>query len=87
MLWSVVDYGHMCRDVDLVTSSPGAPASVVSEPRETVSLSEMYPWSETLLSTNTDLYALGGDEGLGFDTTNLYSPGTAYLLDLASGGG
>lgn len=83
----MVDYGQMSRDADLAISSPGAAASVVSESLETatVPLSTTYPSSQALPPANIDLSALENDGG--FDTINFDSPGTAYLLDLASGGG
>lgn len=86
-LWSMVDYSEMSRDADLAISSPGAAAPVAPEPRETaiVPSPTTYSSSEVLLPANIDPSALESDRW--FDTVNFDSPGTAYLWDLASGGG
>lgn len=86
-LWSMVDYSEMSRGADLAISSPGAAAPAVSEPRETAiePSPTTCPSSEVLPPANIDPSALEGDGW--FDTVNFDSPGTAYLWDLASGGG
>lgn len=86
-LWSMVDYSEMSRGADLAISSPGLAAPAVPEPRETAMAASptTCPSSEALLPANIDPSALEGDGW--FDTVNFDSPGTAYLWDLASGGG
>ncbi|KAK1704218.1 fungal-specific transcription factor domain-containing protein [Colletotrichum lupini] len=78
-LWSMVDYGEMCRESSLSIPSPKIPA-----PSDSPSFPDLELESEQMLDLGLDVQQISqiDDNLMNFDTPNI-----KYLLELASGGG
>ncbi|KAK1547207.1 3-hydroxymethyl-3-methylglutaryl-CoA lyase [Colletotrichum paranaense] len=78
-LWSMVDYGEMCRESNLSIPSPKIPA-----PSDSPSFPDLELESEQMLDLGLGVQQISqiDDNLMNFDTPNI-----KYLLELASGGG
>ncbi|KAF4784153.1 3-hydroxymethyl-3-methylglutaryl-coenzyme a lyase [Colletotrichum scovillei] len=78
-LWSMVDYGEMCRESNLSIPSPKIPA-----PSDSPSFPDLGLESEQMLDMGLGVQQISqiDDNLMNFDTPNI-----KYLLELASGGG
>lgn len=78
-LWSMVDYGEMCRESNLPIPSPK-----ISAPSDSPNFPDLNLESEQMLDLGLDVQQTPqiDDNLINFDTPNI-----KYLLELASGGG